>query len=82
MYGDLDVGFTNTNEAQGVNVGDGGGACVIIMRGHTFEEFPSKFADKGLHTTIVPVPKGESDDGREECGDDDRLKDEESQFPW
>ena len=82
MYGDLDVDFTKTNEVQCVNVGDGGGTCIVIMRGHTFEEFPSKLADKGLHNTIAPVLKGESDDGREECGDNNRLKDEGSQFPW
>ena len=46
MYGDLDVDFTKTNEVQCVNVGDGGGTCIVIMRGHTFEEFPSKLAGK------------------------------------
>ena len=68
-------------KAQGIYVGDGGGACIVIMCGHTFEEFPSKFADKGLHNTIMLVLKGVGDDGREECGDDDGLKDEEPQFP-
>ena len=55
MYGDLDADFTQINEAQGVSVGDGGGTCIVIMGGHTFEEFPSKFADKNLHDTIAPV---------------------------
>ena len=53
MYGDIDVDFTKTNEAQCVNVGDGGGDGVIIMRGHTFEEWPIKCAVKGLHSTTV-----------------------------
>ena len=81
VYGDLDVDFSKTNEAQGVNVGGGGCACVVVMRGHAFKEFPSKFAYKGLHDTVVLVLWGKSDDGREKSGDDDGPKDKEPQLP-
>ena len=81
MYGDLDMNLAKTNEAQGVNVSDGGGACVVVMRGHAFEEFPCKFTYKGLHSAKVLIFKNKSSDGREKRGDDDRLKNEELQLP-
>ena len=40
MYVDLYVNLAETYEAQGVYIRDGVGACVVTLRGHTFEEFP------------------------------------------
>ena len=43
--------------------------------------FPHKFTHEGLHIPIVSIFKGKSNDGREERGDDDILRDDEPQLP-
>lgn len=51
--------------------------CVYLH----LRSFLASFTYEGLHNPIVSILKGKSDDGREERGDNDRLKDNESQLP-
>ena len=72
LYGDFDVNLAYANKAQGVNVRDGGGARVVVMRGCIarqclFSRAKATTDEKSVETTFDLNTMSLSFQGADEC---------------